>query len=169
MTDVNQSFDMPPDIKPPLPGGINVLTILTFIGCGIGFIGSIWQFFGAKRNLDRMEEMINSGNYENMPKILKNMMSPEALEVARKTYENRVPVTLIGLVALVLCLVGAIQMRQLKKQGYTLYLLGEVLPFVGTLVFVGFAALAGFGGILALCFTALFIILYTVQRKHLVN
>jgi len=160
MTDV-QNFDLPPNVKPPVPSGINVLTILTFIGCGIGFLGSIWQFFSAKRNLDRMEEMINSGNY-------KNMMSPEALEVARKTYENRVPVTLIGLVAIVLCLVGAIQMRQLKKQGYLLYLVGEILPIVGMLVFIGMGAFRGFG-VLALCIPLLFIILYTVQRKHLVN
>jgi hypothetical protein len=112
--------------------------------------------------------MINSGKYDQMPSILKKMMSPEALEVARKTYENRVPITLIGLISLVLCLVGAIQMRSLKKQGYYLYLIGELLPFVGSLIFVGVAALSGFA-LIAVVFALVFILLYTGQRKHLVN
>jgi len=168
MTDMSQNFDLPSDNKPSVPTGINVLTILTFIGCGLGFIGAIWQFFGAKRNLDKMEEMINSGKYDEMPAILKKMMSPAALEVARKSYENRVPVTLISLVALVLCLVGAIQMRSLKKQGYFLYVIGELLPFVGMLIFVGVASLSGFG-IIAVIIALVFVLLYTGQRKHLVN
>jgi len=168
MTDMNQNFDMPSDIKPSVPTGINVLTILTFIGCGLGFIGVAWQFFGAKTNLNRMEEMINSGKYDSMPPLLKKMMSPEALEVARKTYENRVPITLISLIGVILCLVGAIQMRALKKQGYYLYLIGELLPFIGSLIFVGVAALSGFA-IIAVVFALVFILLYTAQRKYLVN
>ena len=29
----------------PLPSMLNVLTILTFIGCGLGYIGTIWGYF----------------------------------------------------------------------------------------------------------------------------
>lgn len=169
MTDMNMNPDLPPDIKPVVPGGLNVLTILTFIGCGIGFIGSIWQFFGASRNLQKMEETINSPNFDSMPGFVKKMMSPEAMELARKQYENRLPLLLIGLVALVLCLMGAINMRKLKMQGYYLYIVGELLPLVAMLIFVGVGFFSQFGGILTVVFSLLFVFLYTAQRKHLVN
>ena len=171
MTDLNQSSDVLTGAGEPakLPSGINVLTILTFIGCGLGFISSIYNFFSAKSGLDKMEATINSPEYENMPALAKKFMSPEALELARKSYENRVPITLIAVIGIVLCLYGALQMRKLKAQGYTLYVIGELLPLVSFVVFLGVASLTGFAGIMTICFLLLFIILYTTQRKYLIN
>jgi hypothetical protein len=160
---------LPAGEKPALPGGINVLTILTFIGCAIGLLGSLYNFSAAKSNLDKMETAINSPDYENMPALAKKFMNPEALEVARKTYENRIPMTIIGVVCIGLCLYGAVQMRQLKKQGYLLYLIGEILPVITYGIFIGMASLAGISGIIMICFTLLFVLLYTAQRKYLVN
>ena len=170
MAELNQPTDiLLPVEKPKIPSGINVLTILTFIGCAIGLLGSIYNFTSSKANLDKMETTINSPEYENMPALAKKFMNPEALEVARKTYENRVPMTIIGLVCIGLCLYGALQMRQLKKQGYVLYLVGEILPVLTYGIFIGMAALTGFSGILMIGFTLLFVLLYTAQRKYLVN
>ncbi len=170
MADLNQPTDiLMPSEKPKLPSGINVLTILTFIGCALGLFGSIYNFTSAKSNLDKMEAAINSPNYDSMPALAKKFMNPEALEVARKTYENRVPMTIIGLVCLGLCFYGALQMRQLKKQGYMVYLIGEILPLVTYGIFIGMASLTGFNGFLMIGFTLLFVILYTAQRKYLVN
>ena len=171
MSDLNPPSDFLPSAgeKRTIPSGINVLTILTFIGCGLGLLSSAWNFFNAKKGLDQMEAAINSPNYENMPALAKKFMSPEALEMARKGYENRVPINLITLVGIVLCFVGALQMRQLKKQGYLLYVVGEIIPLVGMLIFLGIGSLTGFAGIIAICITLLFILLYTGQRKYLVN
>ncbi|MEP6749392.1 MAG: hypothetical protein ABJB86_16775 [Bacteroidota bacterium] len=171
MSDFNQPNDFLPSAgeKPKLPTGINVLTILTFIGCGLAIIGSLYNFANAKAGLDKMEAAINSPGYDQMPAIAKKFMNPEALEVARKTYENRVPINIINLIAIGLCLYGAVQMRQLKKQGYMMYIIGEILPFVPSVIFIGIGALTGFGGIIAIAFTLLFVLLYTGQRKYLVN
>ena len=171
MTDLNQPGDVfiPPAEKPKIPSGINVLTILTFIGSGIGILGSIYGFISAKSSLDKMEATINSPEYENMPSIAKKFMSPEALEIARKSYENRVPINLINIIAIVLCIMGALQMRKLKAQGYSLYVIGELLPLVGSAVFLGMSFLTGMSGIITICFILLFIILYTTQRKYLIN
>ena len=103
----------------------------------------------------------------NAPGWVKNMMSPEMLEVTRKMYENRIPIMVISLVGAALCLYGALEMRKLKKQGYLIWLVGEVLPIVALLIFVGTAALSGFG-LIGLIFPVIFIILYTVFRKDLV-
>ncbi|MFT3936284.1 MAG: hypothetical protein QM726_21825 [Chitinophagaceae bacterium] len=170
MAEFNQPTDiLMPEQKPKLPSGINVLTILTFIGCGLGLIGAVYNFFTAKSSLDKMEAALNSANYDSMPAMAKKFLSPEALEVARKTYENRIPLNLIGIIAIVLCFVGAMQMRQLKAQGYMLYIIGEVLPLVGYVIFLGAGFLTGFSGIIGIAFTLLFVLLYTAQRKYLVN
>ena len=171
MPELNSPSDilMPTADKPKIPSGLNVLTILTFIGCALGLLGSIYNFFNAKKGLDQMEAAINSPGYENMPAMAKKFMSPEALEIARKSYENRVPMNAIALIGIALCFYGALQMRQLKKQGYSLYMIGEIIPLIGTVIFIGIGGLTGFAGIIAVAFTLLFILLYTAQRKYLVN
>ena len=168
MTDMNQNTGMPGD-KPTIPSGLNILTILTFIGSGLGLLSSLYNFANAKSGLDKMEEAINSPNYESMPALAKKFLSPEALEVARKSYENRIPITLIGLIGIALCVYGAMQMRKRKMQGYYLYVIGELVPFLATIIFVGMGALTGFIGIIIVCITLLFVLLYTAQRKHLTN
>lgn len=171
MADLNQANDFltPVGEKPKIPSGINVLTILTFIGCAIGLLGAVYNFATAKSGLDKMEAAINSPDYESMPAMAKKFLNPEALEIARKTYENRIPLNAISIICIGLCFYGALQMRQLKKQGYYLYLAGEILPFIPYVIFVGFGALTGIGGLITLAFTLLFVILYTTQSKYLTN
>ena len=101
-----------------------------------------------------------------MPDFAKKLMGPEMVEAARKTAENRVPVLLLGLLGCILCIYGAMQMRQFKKSGFTIYIVGELLPAVGAIIFVGFVSLGGFG-IIGYLFYAIFIILYATQLKYL--
>lgn len=171
MADLNQANDFSTAIgeKPKLPSGINVLTILTFIGCAVGLIFGVLNFVNGKANLDKMEETINGAGYDQLPAMAKKFMNPEMLEMARKGYENRVPILAITLIGIGLCFYGALQMRQLKKQGYYLYLAGEILPFVPSVIFIGIGSLTGIGGIIAIVITLLFVLLYTAQRKYLVN
>lgn len=151
-----------------LPGSLNALTILTFIGSAIGVLGVLYNFTSGKKQMDTMEGQINSPNYDSMPSFAKKFVNADALETLRKSYENRFPIMLISLVCLALCVFGAVQMRQRKMQGYYLYLAGEILPFVPTILFIGTGALTGAGGIIAICITILFVLLYTSQRKYLI-
>ena len=57
-------------------------------------------------------------------------------------------------------------MRKLQKNGYYMWLIGELLPIVGTLIFIGIGFFTGTTGFF-LIFPLLFIILYTTQLKHL--
>jgi hypothetical protein len=171
MADLNQAGDFltAPAEKPKIPSGINVLTILTFIGCAVGLIGCVISFVNSKANVDKIESTINSPEYENMPSLAKKFVNPEALEVARKTYENRVPLNARAIICIGLCFYGALQMRQLKKQGLYLYIVGELLPFIPYVIFIGMSAVTGLSGIIALVITLLFVILYSAQSKYLVN
>ena len=80
--------------------------------------------------------------------------------------DNRLPVLIITLIAAALCFFGALQMRQLKKTGFSLYILGDIVPFAMG-IFVGFDTFTSFGGIIALGFIIIFAILYATQLKFM--
>ena len=155
----------------PLPTGLNVLTILTIIGCVIGLVFSVIGFVSAKSSYDKKEQVIEQMKSAETPKFLKSMMGDPANfeQTVIKSYENRIPILLLSLVAVALCFVGAMQMRKRKKQGYLLYVIGELIPFVTMAFFIGFFALSGFTFIFSVVIAVVFILLYTMQKKHLVN
>ena len=146
-----------------LPGSINVLTILTFVGVGIGLLSAMSNFFMAETNYANTEKMITN---DDAPSILKGMFTPEMLEMQRLMMENKVALLVITLVSLGLCLYGALQMRKLLKQGFYIWLMGEVLPIVATALFISSAAFKGWG-LIGLAVPVVFIILYATQLKYM--
>ncbi|MEP7237736.1 MAG: hypothetical protein ABI685_07725 [Ferruginibacter sp.] len=156
--------------KPKLPGGLNVLTILTFIGCALQLLSSGWGFISAKKSYDGIDKLREQMNSENMPSWVKSMMGdPEKMfAIITKSYENRIPILLLSLVAAGLCFYGALQMRKLKKQGFLFYTIGELLPFLTQFLFIGAFAFAGFVMYFFIGLTLLFIFLYSMQRKKLI-
>jgi len=151
--------------KPKLPAGLNVLTILTFIGCVWELYSNTKNLLGGKKALEEFEK--NQDKLAEAPAWVKKLAGPEMQEMMVQGYENRVPIFIIALAGTVLCFYGALQMRKLKKDGYFLWLAGEVLPYIGTVIFlpVFFKTILVYFVIIPI----IFIILYTMQRKHLVN
>ena len=158
------------NIKPKLPTGLNVLTILTIVWCAIQLLSSLLGFFSAKKSYDGIEKLSEQMNSENMPGWAKSMMGdPDTMiRIITKSYENRIPVVLMSVVAVAICFYGALQMRKLKKQGFIFYTIGELLPFLTQFLFIGAFAFAGFMMYFFIAFALLFILLYSMQRKHLV-
>jgi hypothetical protein len=148
-----------------LPEMLNVLTILTFVGCGIGLIFSILAFTGAQKNYDNMVDL--QGKMESAPAFSKSMMGPDPVGLAQKSLENRTPMLLLGLVGIALCLYGAIQMRKRKKTGFTIYVIGQIVPFLPMFIFIGIGLFSTFSLALAFAFPIIFVILYASQLKHL--
>lgn len=163
----NSLEDFTGENTPKLTGGLNVLTILTIIGCIIGLLFSTYSFFTAKSSYEKTKELIETGKVNDMPKFARNMMTPEMLAMQQKIMENKVPILILSIVAMLLCLYGAMEMRKLKKQGFIFWLVGELLPIATTIFFIGAAAFNGFG-LLNLLFPVIFIILYFIYRKDLV-
>ncbi len=144
-------------------GMLKVLTVLTFIGCGLSYIGLLinatrWNSFEADiaKLEDMQEKMGNSGLFSFLQ---------GSVEVAKKSYEHRYVLFATGLVFTTMCLIGAIQMRKLKKSGYPIYMFGELAPLVVMAILIG----TGFSFYIAACLAVLFAILYTTQRQHLVR
>lgn len=157
--------------QPKMSTTLNVLTILTFIGSALLILGALFQFSTAKQNLDQSGDILKKMNSDEMPSFMKGFAPDPELYVRQMTqqYENRIPLLIISLLAGVLCIVGAVQMRKLKKQGFTYYLIGQILPFIGLAAFVGFFMFTGGGFYFSVGLTLLFIGLYATQRKNMVN
>jgi hypothetical protein len=168
MNDINSTsnvLDFAEGERPKLPQGLNVLTILTFIGSALAIIGAIWNFTNAEKGYKNL--LAAQDKMAEAPAWAKGMMGPEMLEMAKKAMENKLPMLLLGLAGAALCIYGALEMRKLKKQGFILWLVGEILPIVAGVIFVGTGMFGGFS-LVMMIFPAIFIILYVVQRKYLV-
>jgi hypothetical protein len=76
---------------------------------------------------------------------------------------------LVTIVGALLCLFGALLMRKLKKQGFLIYTAGELITPLASIVIVGLGSMMGMLMLTGLIVPIVFIILYGLQRKHLVN
>ena len=150
--------------KNKLPTGLNVLTILTFIGCAYELYSSVSNFIKGRKAIEEMEKA--QEQLATAPSWAKKMMGPDMMEFITKTFENRLPLLIVGLIGTTLCIFGALEMRKQKMQGYYMWLLGEVLPWVGVILFTGTILFKTFI-VWFLILPIVFIILYTLQRKHL--
>lgn len=169
MSDQNTTSDMlnySDGQKPALPGMLNVLTILTFIGCALGFIGGIWNYVRADKAFKDI--VAAQEKLEEAPAWARKMMGPEMVEMARKSMEYKLPVMLLTLIGSALCLYGALEMRKLRKQGFILWVAGEFAPIICSVIFLGMGMFSGFA-MIGFLFPVLFLVLYASQRKYLVN
>jgi len=154
-------FNGPPG---KLPGMLNTLTILTFIGCAISYIGGIWNFFRFS-DIEKRREEIDQAREKMGDNSFGAKMMDSSMELIEKSYDYRYILLIGTLLFTTLCLVGAMQMRKLKKGGYPLYLVGEIAPVIMAFVIMGVNLTTGFGALIAVIFS----ILYTTQRKYLVH
>lgn len=170
MTDLNNAgnkLEFSDGGETKLPSGINILTILTFIGCGIGVLFILLTPVINKFFLNIMEKAKSSGT-ELTAKQLSDIEKGQA--VIELTQANMVPLIAVGLLGIVLCLGGAIWMRKLKKDGFWIYAGGELLPVIGSFIILGTAQFTGVTSIvMGIGLPLLFVILYARQRKYLVN
>jgi len=156
-----ESTEMSPMLK--------TLTILSIIGTILQIVSTCSGFFFSKKAYEMTKlgeaDIANTQN----PSWLKNIMGnpAENIEKARLAMENRVPLLILVLLAAGLCLYGVLQMRKLNKQGFTIYVIGQILPFITLAIFIGSIAMKGFGFYFDVFFTILFIALYLTQKKYL--
>ena len=155
---------------PKRPTFLTVLCILSFIGIGLGLISGLMSFATAGM-MDDMAEMTEQTMEEGMAELeqewedagiegsggfLEGLMNQgmAAMEHART-------LAIIQILANLLCLFGVLKMWKLKKQGFYLYTVGELVPPIAGIILVG--------GIMAtgLIIPLLFVILYGVNLKHM--
>lgn len=155
-----ENFDM--DSNKPSQT-LNVLTILTFIGCAIGAlftIGTPAIMSFSKKMILKAQESADL-KPDQIAELRKGL---EGIELAEK---NMVPLIVVGIAGIVLCFVGALMMRKLKKDGFWIYTAGQVLPIIAGLLIMGTSQYQNLGSFIFPFISVLFIFLYASQRKYL--
>lgn len=163
----NPQIDQGEFDKPKLTKTLNILTILTIIGSAIFLISVLLMPTCTRFSKKMMAKAAESGQ-QMSPKDMEKIREANAqLEIVEK---NMVPYIAINVLGAGLCLFGAVMMRKLKKDGYWLYIAGQVLPWVGNILVLGVAYFTGqmMNTLFMLMITLLFIVLYTTQRKNLI-
>jgi hypothetical protein len=141
---------------------LNVLTILTFIGCAIELYSSISGYFLAQQRYDlaiQNQQKVSA----DAPAIVKSLTGTDMVEVVRKSMEYKTPILIAGLIACALCVWGAFQMRSLKRKGFYAYVVGELLPQIVSIVLIGFGSIGGVFVVIGLVISLVFIGLYASQ------
>ena len=166
-TNPNDLLEFNDGQKPTLPGSLNVLTILTFIWCALSLLLIIATPAINKFFLGFMDKALTSGS-ELSAKELADIEKGKAAILLSQA--NMMPLIIVGLIGVVLCFVGALWMRKLKKDGFWLYTAGELLPVITSFILMGTAHLTGVLAILiGVGLPVVFVVLYAMQRKYLIN
>lgn len=112
------------------PTFLTVLCILTFIGSGFGILSGLISFTG----LNDIEEAMNNARAQAADPVSQTIL--EEIDVAGmqkiQTWAN-----ILGLLASVLCLAGALIMWRLKKFGFILYVAGHAATIFGAYIALG--------------------------------
>jgi hypothetical protein len=144
---------------------LNVLTILTFIGCSIFGLLTLCTPLLNKFLLSVMDKAANSGQDIPASKLAEMEKGRAALEMAS---QNMIPLMAIGMAGIILCFIGALWMRKFKKDGYWMYVAGELAPLLGSFFIMGTSQYTGIVSLLiGLGIPILFVVLYTTQKKYL--
>ena len=159
------NFDQ--NARPKLPSGLNVLTILTFIGCSVFGLLTLLMPMIYKFALNMMDKAASSGKEFTAKQLADMEKSKAAMELAT---QNMVPIMIIGMIGIILSFMGALWMRKLKKDGYWMYVAGELAPVIGSVLIMGTAQFTSIWSVIfGVGLPLLFVILYTTQRKYLIK
>jgi hypothetical protein len=148
-----------------LPSLLNVLTILSIIGC-------VFQLFSIP--LGKWGMSFASKALED-PETLSKLSAKDVADLNKsKTMldlmnANSLPLWIVTILSVALCFYGVLQMRKLKKEGFYLYSIGELIPLIGTGIIIGFGN--QFNGtssyVIGIGLPLLFIVLYYTQTKFM--
>lgn len=145
-----------------LPSFLNVLTILTFVGSGFGIISGIYGFTSIdqqRESIERMRELSGTDS------VLGQNFTNDMIAFMEKALDNIYVLQGSALAIAVICILGAILMRSLKRTGYYLYLIASIASIVIPIVVFGFGLMA----IIMMTshlITIGFIVMYSVHLKY---
>ncbi|MFN3916352.1 MAG: hypothetical protein ACK4K0_01310 [Flavobacteriales bacterium] len=166
-----------PSIRPTF---LTVLCILTFIGSGFGIINGVsTMFMGTvtseitngidfKEEFNReLDRQLEQGENSELEDKFARELGGKMVGSVGNVFANMKWLGLTTLIVSILCIVGAILMWNLKKNGFFLYTGAQVIGIVMPFILLGgniFAAMMSF--ILSI-FAIAFIIMYAVNLKYM--
>ena len=157
-----------------LPKNLKTLGILSLIMGGLMILGSLLNiqkyYFPTESDLQQKQETM-----EQMSKL-----SPESVDAIMVMEEGKGIDGIIGLITQIVSVIGVVLMLKLKKNGFYIYIAGEVLPYILNIAVKGvsgMAAISALGGpmkmigiigfVLMIILDIVFIVLYSKQTKYM--
>ncbi|MES2616635.1 MAG: hypothetical protein V4613_02085 [Bacteroidota bacterium] len=161
---------------PKRPTFLTVLCILTFIGSAWGIVGGFTSIMTAKTYgkvmdaakqdmgtvTDSLSTVTSSASAEAATEMINTMVG----SINEDTIRNN---GIASIIASIFTLVGALLMWKLRKMGFWVYVLGVLISIVAPVMIYSGNLLGAISAIGMGFIGILFIILYAVNRKHLVN
>jgi hypothetical protein len=159
---------------PKRPQFLTVICILSFVWCAVSFLLGIWGVIrNTPENMTESIEQVRQFNPEMADQMEQNM-----IESQENVYMQVSPY--LNFVYILLSFLGVLMMWKLNKKGFYIYLVGELLPYLGFLI-AGkqmMSMMSGPGGgmmkgvgmimlVLMIVFDAAFIIMYGLNLKHM--
>lgn len=157
------------------PNFLTVICILSFVGCGLVFLTSIYSLIhNTPENIEKSIEQVRQIKPEMADQMEQNM-----LMMQESTYAKIAPY--LSFVYLLLSFLGVLMMWKLNRKGFYIYIAGELLPYVPAL-FMGKEMMAMMGGgmnsgfmqtmitvaaVLVILFDLVFIGMYAANLKYM--
>ena len=151
------------------PTFLTVLCILTFIGSGWGVLSQLFSLlFTNLVDVSAQTEQLNT-MMDNMESgagtsFLSGILS-SSQEVMQATMMHAKSIAVISLVLSLLSLCGAILMFSLRRIGFYIYTVAQLLLLFVVPYFAGFSMIVVMGMLFSAVFTVVFIILYALNLK----
>jgi hypothetical protein len=151
-----------------LPVFLKVLCILTFVGAGLYTLVYLFNMINFENSIKQLE----------MSQKILSKDSPfgDMGGLVEATKEWGMLSYGLGLAGCLLCLAGALMMWKLKKIGFYIYVLGQIIPFIGSFLLMSAAgnqssafmgAVSTVSVVIAIIFSLAFIVMYAFNLKHL--
>jgi hypothetical protein len=125
--------------KPKRPQLLTVLCVLSFVMCALMVLAGFWGIYQSQPEvMQKNVEQVRAFNPE-----MADQMENQILAMADNPYHKIS--NYLGLVYTLLSFLGVMMMWNLKKKGFYLYAIAEILPYTG-FVFMGKNSLNMMGG-----------------------
>lgn len=149
------------------PTFLTVLCILTFISTGWGILSGLFSLFTKNLfNGDMQMDQFNSMNGDNYSPFISQLIG-STMEMLQASVIYGTQINLCNLVLAIITLIGAIQMYNLKRLGFYLYVAAQVLMLFIWPYFAGFSMIVVMSMTVSALFTTIFIILYALNFKYM--
>lgn len=155
------------------PTFLTVLCILTFAASAYYVFDGITTIFASKTFDEgqwneitaQLEDALNEADPETS-KILERILDDVSVTV-RRGIKQATNLGLISIAVALLSALGAYLMMNLNRKGFTIYVGAKIFGIILPLVLLGVNFLTGMIYIFSALVSAVFIILYAVNRKHM--
>lgn len=148
---------------------MTVLCILTFIGSGWGVLSQLFSLLftnlvDMSAQTEQFNAVMDNMESEAGTSFLSGILN-SSQEVMQATMMHAKSIAVISLVLSLLSLCGAILMFSLRRIGFYIYVVAQLLLLFVVPYFAGFSMIVVMGMLFSALFTVVFIILYALNLK----